>query len=136
MDRKRKMLLLMIFKVFLKNKWKRRKLKFNRLLHDIRRSSFLKRKKKACFSFYFSNLFSCLEILPKTRSVWQLETEEKWFDNMWENRHSSDFQLQWKLDFQINGLNFEKLVDLVHPDLEKHDTQLRKAILTEKQQNS
>ena len=55
---------------------------------------------------------------------------------MWENRHSSDFQLQWKLDFRMNSLNFEKLVDLVHPALGKHDTQLRKAIPTEKGQNS
>ena len=59
---KEKMFLLMVFKVFLKNKWKRRKLKFNRLLHDIRGNSCLKRKKMACF--YFSNLFSCLEIRP------------------------------------------------------------------------
>ena len=29
MDGKRKMLLVMVFKVFLKNKWKRRKLKFS-----------------------------------------------------------------------------------------------------------
>ena len=41
MDRKRKMLLVMVFKVFLKNKWKRRKLKFRRLLHETRRNSFL-----------------------------------------------------------------------------------------------
>ena len=34
-----------VFKVFFKNKWKRRKLKFSRLLHDIGRNSFLKRKK-------------------------------------------------------------------------------------------
>ena len=46
MDRKRKMFLLMIFKVFLKNKRKRRKLKFNRLLHDIKK----KKKKKAFLS--------------------------------------------------------------------------------------
>ena len=44
---------------------------------------------------------------------------------MWENRRSSDFQLQWKLDFRMNSLNFEKLVDLVCPCLEKPDTQLR-----------
>ena len=69
------------------------------------------------------NLFSCLEIIWKTRSVWQLEREEKWFDNMWENRLSSDFQLQWKLDFRMNSLNFQKLVDLVRPGLEKHDSQ-------------
>ena len=59
MDRKRKMFLLMIFKVFLKNKRKRRKLKFNRLLHDIKKK---KKKKKAFLSqkkkwrFYFNNL--------------------------------------------------------------------------------
>ena len=60
----------MVFKVFLRNELKHRKLKFSRLLlHDIRKNSFLKRKKSLCF--YFSNLLSCLEILPKTRSVWQ-----------------------------------------------------------------
>ena len=72
--------------------------------------------------FYFNNLFSYLKILLVTRHVWQLEKGGKWFDNMWENRHSSSFQLQWKLDFRMNGLNFEKLVDLVHPGFEKYDT--------------
>ena len=52
--------------------------------------------------FSFSNLFNSLEILPKIRSVGQLEREGKWFDNMLENRHSSDFQIQWNLDFQMN----------------------------------
>ena len=47
---------------FIKNKWPHRKLKFNRLLHHIRRTSSFKQKKTACF--YFSNLFTCLEILP------------------------------------------------------------------------
>ena len=83
-------------------------------------------------SFYFSNLVSCLEILLKTRSVWQLGREEKWFDNMWKHRHSSDFQLRWKFDFRMNGLNFEKLVDLVSLRLEKHDTQMRRAIPIER----
>ena len=45
MDGKKKMLLLRVFKVFLKNKWKRRKLKFNRLLHGITRNSFFREKK-------------------------------------------------------------------------------------------
>ena len=56
MDRKRKMLLLMVFTVFLKNKWKRRKLKFTRLLNDIGRNCFPKQKENA-ICFYFSNLF-------------------------------------------------------------------------------
>ena len=51
---------------------------------------------------------------------------------MWLNRHSSDFQFQWKLAFRMNGLNYEKLVDLVRPLLEKHDTQMRKATPIEK----
>ena len=85
---------------------------------------------------YLSNLFSFLEILPKTGSVCKLEREEKRFVNMWENCHSSDFQLQWKLDFWMNGSNLVKLVDLVYPTLGKYDTQLRKAIPTEKWQNS
>ena len=89
-------------------------------MSDVGRNSFLKRKKMTYF--YFNNLFSYLEILLVTRHVWQLEKEGKWFDNMWENRHCSGFQLQWKLDFRMNGLNFEKLVDLVHPGFEKYDT--------------
>ena len=63
----------------------------------------------ACFSFYFSNIFSCLEILKNFRFLWLLEREDKLFNNMWEN-------------CQMNDLNFEKLVDLVRPGLEKHDT--------------
>ena len=49
------------------------------------------------------HLFNSLDILPKIRPVEQLEREEKWFDNILENRHSSDFQIQWKLDLQMNG---------------------------------
>ena len=51
---------------------------------------------------------------------------------MWEHRHSSDFQFRWKLDFRMNSLNFEKLVDLVRQRSEKHDTQLRTAIPIER----
>lgn len=41
-------------------------------------------------------------------------------------RHSRDFQLYWKLDFQMNGFRLEKLVDLARPRLEKQDTQLKR----------
>ena len=51
MDQKGKMILV-VFKVFLKNKRKRRKLKCSRLLRDIRRNNFLKRKKKIAYLFY------------------------------------------------------------------------------------
>ena len=68
MDQMKKMFLSMVFKVFIKNKWKSKKLKFSRLLHDIKKNSFLKRKK---WHVLFTNLLSCSEILPKTRFVWQ-----------------------------------------------------------------
>ena len=42
------MFLLMVSKTFLKNKWKRRKLIFNRLLHDIEKNSFLKVAEATC----------------------------------------------------------------------------------------
>ena len=131
MDRKKKLfLLIMIFKVFFKNKWKRRRLKLKRLQQNIRQNSILNRRKMSCF--YFSNLINCMDILPKTRSVWERDREEFWFENMWENRHNHDMQLQRRLDFRMNGENFEKLVDIVRPRLEKQDTQLRKAIPVEK----
>ena len=42
------------FQGIFNNKWKHRKFKFNRLVHDIKRNSFLKQKKVTCF--YFCNL--------------------------------------------------------------------------------
>ena len=73
-----------------------------------------------------------LQTLPKQRIIWMHEREERWFDAMWENRHSPDFQLQWKQDFRMNGFNFEKLVNEVRHALEKQDTNMRKAIRVEK----
>ena len=60
----------------------------------------------ACF--YFSDLYSCLGILPKTRSVWQLERQEKWFDNIWENRHSSDFSTSVEIRFTSERLELRE----------------------------
>lgn len=59
MNRKKKNVLLMVFKVFLKVKWKHRKLKFNTLEETA-----FSIKKLACFCF--SNLFSCLEFFRNT----------------------------------------------------------------------
>ena len=46
-------------------------------------------QKMVCF--HFGNLFSYLEFHPKT-AMFGNEKEKKWFDNLWENRQSSDFQ--------------------------------------------
>ena len=73
-----------------------------------------------------------LQTLPKQRIIRMHEREERWFDAMWENLHSPDFQLQWKQDFRMNGFNFEKLVNEVRHALEKQDTNMRKAIRVEK----
>ena len=54
-----------------------------------------------------------LQTLPKQRIIWMHEREERWFNAMWENCHSPDFQLQWKQDLRMNGFNFEKLVNEV-----------------------
>ena len=54
------------------------------------------------------------------------------FWNMWKTCHWRDFQLQWKLDFRMNGFRLEKLVDIARPCLKQQDTQLRKAIPFEK----
>ena len=51
MDWKRKMFLLLVLRLL--KKWKRRRLKFNIELHDIRRNCFLKQK---IVCLYFSNL--------------------------------------------------------------------------------
>ena len=59
--------------------------------------------------FYFSNLCSCLEILPKIRSVWQLEREEKWVDNWQYVGESSSQWFSTSLEIRISGLNFDEI---------------------------
>ena len=62
-------------------------------------------------------------------SLWKKEKEKKWFGNLQGNFHSSDLQLQGKLDFQLNRLNYEKLIALARYRLEKPGTNLKKTIL-------
>ena len=66
MDRK-KSVFINGFKSISLKKQKHRKLKLKRLLHDMRRNSFLKRIKMEYF--YFSNLFSCLLSPPLLQLV-------------------------------------------------------------------
>ena len=62
-------------------------------------------------------------------SLLQKEKEKKWFGNLQGNLHSNDLQLQGKLDFQINTLNYEKLIVIVRYLLENPETNLKNTIL-------
>ena len=126
---KKKLFSLMVFKKMFSNAAKKRKRNFN-LLRSIQRNQTF--RQKIISFFYFKHTCMFLQTLPKQRIIWMHEREERWFDAMWENRHSPDFQLQWKQDFRMNGFNFEKLVKEVRHALEKQDTNMRKAIRVEK----
>ena len=51
---------------------------------------------------------------------------------IWRNRRSIEPQTRLRQEFHMNGVNFEKLVALVQPNLEKQDPNLRKSIPIEK----
>ena len=70
-----------------------------------------------------SNLFALFNG-KKERSTWKFNREENWFEDIWRNRQSNEFQTRWRQDFRMNGGNFEKLAALVRPNLEKQDTNL------------
>ena len=97
------------------NAAKKRKRNFNNLLRSIQRNQTF--RQKIISFFYFKHTCMFLQTLPKQRIIWMHEREERWFDAMWENRHSPDFQLQWKQDFRMNGFNFEKLVNEVRHEV-------------------
>ena len=130
MDPSKKLFSLMVFKKMFSNAAIKRKRNFNDLLRSIQRNQTF--RQKIISFFYFKDTCMFLQTLPKQRIIWMHGREERWFDVMWGNRHSPDFQLQWKLDFRMNGFNFEKLVNEVRHALEKQDTNMRKAIRVEK----
>ena len=65
MDWKRKMFLLLVLRLL--KKWKRRRLKFNIELHDIRRNCFLKQK---IVCLYFSN-FRKIKFSNERLELWE-----------------------------------------------------------------
>ena len=62
----------------------------------------------------------------------QLKRQELWFDEMWQKRSNNSYQKYWKTDFRMTGKTFEKLVNLVSPNLSKEDTKFRKSIPVQK----
>ena len=51
---------------------------------------------------------------------------------MWQKRSNNSYQKYWKNDFRMMGKTFEKLVNLVSPNLSKEDTKFRKSIPLQK----
>ncbi|XP_066934341.1 uncharacterized protein [Clytia hemisphaerica] len=82
------------------------------------------------------NKLKCIALMflmgREPRSVWAYEREERWFDELWNNRFNDDYLARWKADFRMSGSTFSKLVYLLRPALEKRDTNFRKAIPIQK----
>ena len=66
------------------------------------------------------------------RGIWQLKRQKLWFDEMWQKMSNNSYQKYWKTDFRMTGKTFEKLVNLVSPNLSKGDTKFRKSIPVQK----
>ena len=126
MEGKSKTLMLMVaFKINQKAKTIRKNKKL-KMIPQAARIDISKRKHFLAF-ISKSNLFALCN-WKKERSTWKFNKEENWFEDIWRNRQSNEFQTRWRQDFRINGVNFEKLIALVRPNLEKQETNLRKAV--------
>ena len=64
--------------------------------------------------------------------IWQLKRQKLWFDKMWQKMSNNSYQKYWKTDFRMTGKTFEKLVNLVSPNLSKGETKFRKSIPVQK----
>lgn len=63
------------------------------------------------------------------RVVWQWERDQNFFEEMFRNQN---IQLLFKQYFRINKETFNKLCNLLRPELEKETTQLRSPVTLEK----
>ena len=63
------------------------------------------------------------------RVVWQWEVDQNFFEEMFRNQN---IQLLFKQYFRINKETFNKLCNLLRPELEKETTQLRSPVTLEK----
>ena len=61
-----------------------------------------------------------------------MKRQELWFDEMRQKRSNNSYQKYWKTDFRMTGKTFEKLANLVFPNLSKEDTKFRKSIPVQK----
>ena len=130
MDTKRKFLLFLSVKQFLRRKEKIRRMGFYLLL-----SNYLKRKiefQRTGISLYSPSLFLNSATGKPKRGIWQWKRQELWFDEMSQKRSNNSYQKYWKTGFRMTGKTFKKLVNLVSPNLSKEDTTFRKSIPVQK----
>ena len=67
--------------------------------------------------------------MREPRKIWAYDREEFWFKRILNDERFSDF---WFQDFRMKKETFDKIVQVVHPALEKRDTQIRRAMPIEK----
>ena len=70
--------------------------------------------------------------IRKPRSIWAYERREFWFQRMLNDFEDENFEFHWRTGFRMKFKTFVRIVELVMPRLAKQDTQLRRAIPTEK----
>ena len=98
-------------------------------------SNYLKRKielQRTEISQLSLNLFLNSTTEKAKRGIWQLKRQELWFDEILQKRSNNSYQKYWKTDFRMTGKTFEKLANLVFPNLSKEDTKFRKFIPVQK----
>ena len=94
-------------------------------------SDYLKRKielQTTEISLLSLSLFLNLTTGKAKCDISQLKRQELWFDEMWQKRRNNSYQKYWKTDFRMTRKTFEKLINLVSPNLSKEDTKFRKSI--------
>ena len=79
---------------------------------DIRRKEEknLKRLQLIYFNSFFQNMrklklvFIMLMKKKQRRRIWAYEREERWFDELWDNRFNNAFLDRWRSDFRMSGV--------------------------------
>ena len=75
------------------------------LILTMLRSSQIRLKHLYLINYHFLALK-----MRKPRTVWALEREERWFDEMVQRIDDNDAQLDWKADFRLIGRTFQDVV--------------------------
>ena len=73
-------------------------------------------------SFAEINRKLLLTITKTPRRIWASDSDESWFEKLWDNQRNPDYTNRWREEFRMSGRAFEKLVNLFRGSLEKRDT--------------
>ena len=92
---------------------------------DIRRKKEknLKRLQLIYFNSYFQNMrklklvFIMLMKKKQRRRIWAYGREERWFDELWDNRFNNAFLDRWRSDFRMSGVTSVSYTHLTLPTI-------------------